>query len=176
MIRIRPERPGEADAVRAIHLAAFKTWAEAALVDRLRHDGDALVSLIAETEGEFFGHVLFSPVRLDPPTVGVSGAALAPIAVMPAHQGRHLGTRLVLAGLEACREAGVDFVVVLGDPIFYSRFGFRAADRVGLDDPWGGGTAFQALELKPGCLGEYEGMVRYAPAFDDLGKPDATAA
>jgi len=176
MIRIRPERPGEADAVRAIHLAAFPTRTEAALVDRLRHDGDALVSLIAETQGEFFGHVLFSPVRLDPEAAAVSGAALAPVAVTPAHQGRHLGTRLVLAGLEACRQAGIDFVVVLGDPLFYHRFGFRAADRVGLDDPWGAGPAFQALELRPGCLGGYEGMVRYAPAFDDLETPDATAA
>ena len=176
MIRIRPECPGEADAVRAIHLAAFPTRAEAALVDRLRHDGDALVSLIAETQGEFFGHVLFSPVRLDPEAAAVSGAALAPVAVMPAHQGRHLGTRLVLAGLEACRQAGIDFLVALGDPLFYHRFGFRAADRVGLDDPWGAGPAFQALELRPGCLGGYEGMVRYAPAFDDLGTPDATAA
>lgn len=176
MIRIRAERPGEADAVRAIHLAAFPGWLEAALVDRLRSDGDTFVSLIAEADGELLGHVLFSAVRLDPPAIEVAGAALAPIAVLPPHQSRQVGSRLVLAGLEKCREAGLDFVVVLGAPRFYSRFGFRAAHHVGLDDPWDGGHAFQALELKPGCLGGYRGMVRYAPAFDQLGNPDATAA
>jgi putative acetyltransferase len=176
MIRIRAERPGEADAVRAIHLAASPTWMAAALVDRLRDDGDALISLIAEADGEFFGHVLFSPVTLDPPAKPIAGAALAPVAVLPAHRGRHLGSRLVLAGLESCREADVDFVVVLGDPVFYSRFGFRSAQRVGLDDPWNGGVAFQAVELKSGCLSGYRGLVRYPPAFENLGTAGATAA
>lgn len=176
MIRIRGERPGEADAVRAIHLAAFPTWVEAALVDRLRDDGDALVSLIAEADGELLGHVLFSPVALDPPAKPIAGAALAPVAVRPAYRGRHLGSRLVLAGLESCREADVDFVVVLGNPVFYSRFGFRSAQRIGLDDPWDGGAAFQALELHPGCLSGYRGLVRYPPAFENLGTAGTTAA
>lgn len=176
MIRIRPERPGEADTVRAIHLAAFPTPVEAALVDCLRTDGDALVSLLADAGGELLGHVLFSPAGLDPPLPDVRAALLGPIAVMPAHQGRQLGTRLVLAGLEACRAAEVRLVIVLGAPFFYRRFGFRPAQRLGLDGPWDRVPAFQAMELEPGCLGGYQGLVRYAPAFDRMGGPSATAA
>ena len=168
MIRVRPERAGEADAARAIHLAAFPTRDEATLVDRLRNEGDILVSLVAEADGELLGHVVLTPARLDPPDPECRGAALGPLAVCPPYQGRQIGARLVLAGLEACRDAEIGWVAVLGDPAYYSRFGFRPASEFGLSDPWNGGSAFQALELKTGCLLGEAGLVQYPPAFARL--------
>jgi putative acetyltransferase len=168
MIHIRPERPGEEHAVHAIHRAAFPDPDEADLVRRLRSDGDVLVSLVAEGGGALVGHVLFSPVSLEPHGHGLAGAGLAPLAVAPPCQGRGIGTRLCLAGIEACRETGQDFLVVLGSPGYYARFGFRPAARYGLTDTWGGGDAFQVLELKSGALAHVGGTVHYAPAFGAL--------
>jgi putative acetyltransferase len=67
--------------------------------------------------------------------------------------------------LAACAQAGFGFVVVLGDPAYYSRFGFRPASRWGLVDEYGGGAAFQAIELSSGSLPITGGVVRYAPSF-----------
>lgn len=170
MIRIRPERPGERDAIRSIHLAAFPGCTEAELVDRLQRDGDAMLSLVAEADGFVLGHVLFSPLRMNPPVAWLQGAGLAPMAVLPSHHGRGIGTRLALAGIEACRNEGLDYLVVLGDPGYYSRFGFQPASRLGLSDTWGGEDAFLALELKPGCLVGVDAQVQYAPAFAALSR------
>jgi putative acetyltransferase len=168
MIHIRGERAGEQQAVRSIHLATFPNPDEAELVQRLKRDGDALVSLVADAAGSLVGHLMFSPVSLDPPAPELFGAALAPLAVLPAWQGRGIGSRLSLAGLEACREAGLDYVVVLGEPLFYRRFGFRRAASLGLADTWEGEDAFQAMELRNGALSGIQARVNYAPAFAAL--------
>ena len=162
-IVVREERPADVAAVRAVVTRAFGRPDEAYLVELLRAAGKALVSLVAERDGRVAGHVLFSPVALDgaPPASG-----LAPLAVLPDAQRQGLGAALVLAGLARCRAAGHAFVVVLGDPDYYGRFGFVAAERHGLaseyDAPPG---AFQVIELVPGTLGANPGVVRYAPEF-----------
>ncbi len=168
MIRIRAERRGEADALRAILMAAFPTHGEADLVDRLRRDGDIMISLVADADGELVGHALVTPVTSDPPDPENPGAALAPIAVAPAFQGRGIGSRLVLAALEACRDHGTRWLLVVGTPRFLSRFGFRPAVEFGVADTWSAGDAFQALELKPGALAGDNRVVHYAPSFGDL--------
>src|SRR5262245_11922157 len=124
MIRIRPEHAGDAAAVCAVHCAAFPTDAEAHLVEWLRARGAARVSLVAEVDDAVVGHVLFSPVSIVAESGCRHGLGLAPVAVMPAHQRRGVGSALVREGLVACREAGCAFVVVLGHPGYYPRFGF----------------------------------------------------
>ena len=156
---IRPAAPGDHAAIRAVEEAAFGQPDEAELVDRLRADVDALVELVAEDGGEVVGHILFSPMRNE---AGLSVAALAPVAVAPARQRGGVGGALVRAGLEACRAAGVDLVVVLGHADYYPRFGFSAQAAEALTAPFSG-PHFMALELTPGALRPM--TVRYAPAF-----------
>jgi len=153
-------------AVRAVHAASFPSDAEARLVDQLRDAGRLLVSLVAEVDGAVVGHVAFSPVTA---ATGVAGAGLAPVAVAAAHRRRGIAAELVRAGLRACRAAGFGWVVVLGEPTYYSRFGFRPAPEYGLSDEYGGGPAFQVAELVPGSLPVGAGLVRYAPEFAALG-------
>lgn len=157
---VRPAGPSDYAAIREIETAAFGQPDEADLVEAVRADGDALIELVAEADGEVVGHILFSPMDCDPPA---KVAALAPVAVRPAAQNGGVGVALNQAGLEACRAAGVELVVVLGHADYYPRFGFSAELAKRVRAPFSG-PSFMALELKPGVLAE-ERTVRYAPAF-----------
>jgi putative acetyltransferase len=167
MTIIRPERTEDVEAIDAVHSAGFSTDAEARLVRLLRKAGRLTASLVAEVDGAVVGHVAFSPVAAAA-APGAEGAGLAPIAVLPDHRRRGIASRLVEAGLSASRGAGFGWAVVLGDPAFYSRFGFRPAGGLGLSDEYGGGDAFQAMELIPGALPIGSGLVCYAPEFASL--------
>jgi putative acetyltransferase len=100
---------------------------------------------------------------------GDDGAGLAPVAVTESHRRQGIAAELVRAGLDACRATGFGWVVVLGKPAYYSRFGFRSASEFGLYDEYGGGPAFQCIELVPGAMPVGAGLVRYAPEFASLG-------
>ena len=165
---IRPERAGDAPAVRAVTAAAFGRSDEADLVERLRRVPGYLglvavssASLRAGSEGAVVGHVAFTPVALEAAPSRLYG--LAPMAVAPERQRRGVGTALVLEGLGACRRAGVDAVFVLGHPAYYPRFGFRVAP---VGNEYGAPPeAFMALELTAGALEGVSGTVRYDRAF-----------
>jgi putative acetyltransferase len=162
MVSVHPERPGDAAPIHAVHAASFPTDLEARLVDRLRATGQLAVSLVAEVDGAVMGHIGFSPVTA---ASGAAGAGLAPMAVVKPQRRQGIAARLVREGLEACRSAGFGWVVVLGEPAYYARFGFRPAAAFGLSDEYGGGPAFQAIELVAGALPVGGGLVRYAPVF-----------
>lgn len=164
--RIRPEAPADAAAVRAVNLAAFEGPEEADLVDRLRAGGGRLVSLVAEVRGELVGHILFSEVTVGEARPAV-GMGLAPMAVLPAHQNRGIGSALVRRGLELLRAAGCPFVVVLGHPEYYPRFGFTPAARRGVSCEYEGvpDEAFLLLELADRGLDGVAGVARYRPEF-----------
>jgi putative acetyltransferase len=162
MMKIRPETPTDRDAIHDLHVASFPTDCEARLVDALRSSKRLVLSLVAEEEGEVVGHVAFSPVTVASAPAGIG---LAPVAVLPAFRRRGIAEQLIREGLATCRQAGHRLAVVLGDPDYYRRFGFAPARRSGLRDEYGGGDAFQALELRPGAIPAGGGLVQYAPEF-----------
>ena len=163
---VRPERPEDVLAIHRLHEEAFPTPAEACLVDALRASRRLVISLVAEEEGEIVGHLALSPVSAgDTP----GGLGLAPLAVASGWRRRGVGGALVRAGLDASRHAGSAFVVVLGEPAYYGRFGFTVASSWGLWDQYGGGPAFQVLELRPGGVPRGAGLVQYAEEFALLG-------
>jgi putative acetyltransferase len=161
---IRREHQGDETGIHAVHVGAFPTEAEARLVGQLRAAGRLSISLVADIGGEIVGHVAFSPVSAGTGS-GTSGLGLAPVAVLPHHQRHGIGSRLILEGLAAARRLGAGFVVVLGEPAYYGRFGFRPAAEWGLHDEYGGGPAFQVIELRPSAIPRNAGLVRYAPEF-----------
>jgi len=95
-------------------------------------------------------------------------AALGPMAVLPAWQKRGVGSQLVRTGLEICRAAGYDLVIVLGHTTYYPRFGFQPAPPLGIRWEHGADAHFMVLELRPGALAGATGVVRYRPEFDDV--------
>lgn len=176
---VRRELPADADAVRAVHRAAFArdpaTGADRApadvvepgLVDELRLDTGFLpaLSLVAEVDGVVVGHVIATRGHLDPGDAPALG--LGPLGVLPGMQGRGVGTVLVHALLAVAEAAGEQLVALLGEPAYYRRFGFRPAAEFGVTAPepaWGG--YFQARLL--GGSATVGGAFRYAAPFDRL--------
>lgn len=167
---IRAEQPHDQRAVFEIHARAFPQPGEAKLVDALRAAGAARISLVAECDGRVVGHILFSPVRVDGAGGSFVALGLAPMAVEPDRQRDGIGSALVRAGLDACRDAGHTIVFVLGHPDFYPRFGFEAAAPRGLHYEGGAGyaPAFFVAELVAGSLAGRSGVVRFRPEFAAL--------
>jgi len=168
LIHIRGERKEDFEGVRRVNEAAFGQPAEADLVDALRSGGAVTVSLVAEVKGQIVGHILFSPVTVQGAD-DLKAVGLGPMAVLPEHQRRGIGSLLIRKGLEYCRKAGIQAVVVLGHPDYYPRFGFRRASSWGLrcefDAP---DEAFMALELIPNVLSGRSGVVNYHAAFKGI--------
>ncbi len=166
-MEIRKERPTDIAAIRHVNQQAFGTNAEAAIVDVVRAQAQPIISLVAEDDGEIVGHIMFSPVTLEP-RAGVLMMGLAPMAVVPHRQRSGIGSALADAGLKECRLLGAVGVVVVGHPSFYPRFGFVAASRFGLtcefevpDD------VFMAVEFVDRALSATGGKIRYHPAFSN---------
>jgi putative acetyltransferase len=161
-IDIRDERPGDRDAIREVNRQAFGQEQEGQLVDALRGRGAITLSLVALVDARVVGHILFSPVRVG----SLEGVGLGPMAVLPADQRRGIGSRLVDAGLARLSDLGQAFVVVLGHPGFYPRFGFVPAHTQGLTCDWNGpADVFMVKILKPEAATALGGHVAYQPEF-----------
>jgi putative acetyltransferase len=125
---LRPERPSDAEAIASLTTAAFlnaphTSHTEAFIVNALRRAGAMSVSLVAEQEEELVGHVATSPVVIADGTQGWHG--LGPISVQPALQGQGIGSALMHAAMKALRDQGAAGIMLVGDPAYYRRFGFR---------------------------------------------------
>ena len=165
-MEVRPERAEDVEGIRRVVRAAFARDQEAALVDALRRGAGRFVSLVATDDGRVVGHILFTEVEIGNAGGGLA-LGLAPMAVLPDVQRGGIGSKLVEAGLDACRAEGAELVVVLGHPEYYPRFGFVPADELGLSypDPVPR-EVFMAQRLVPAS--SHSGTVRYRAEFEDV--------
>lgn len=164
MISLRTTEPEDFAAIREVLFAAFETAEEAQLVEALRAEGCVILELVAETDEGIAGHILYSELPIDSATRTIRGAALAPLAVHPAHQRHGIGGALIHMSLAMLAHEGVEAVVVLGLPDYYPRFGFSANLAAKLETSFSG-THLMAMELQPGCIEEIPARARYARAF-----------
>ena len=163
-MEIRLERAEDHAAVGEVNRLAFGREDEVRLVEALRAGGHARLSLVAEDEGRIVGHILFSELPIVKKRGEIYALSLAPMAVIPDHQRRGVGSMLVREGLRTCAERGHRIVIVVGHPDYYPRFGFSARLAERLTAPFSG-DAFMALELSPGALEDAEGEVTYPRPF-----------
>jgi putative acetyltransferase len=163
-IKIRTETAADIPAIEAVTISAFlnapyTSHTEQFIVEALRTAGLLTISLVADAEGTVIGHVAVSPVSISDRASGWFG--LGPISVVPEHQGRGVGSRLMQEALRILREQGAAGCVLLGEPDYYSRFGFRADPNLILPDvpP----EYFQAISLDSS---QPHGTVSYHEAFN----------
>ncbi|HEY2684150.1 MAG TPA: N-acetyltransferase [Steroidobacteraceae bacterium] len=163
-VSIRSESAADSAAIEALTAAAFlnashTSHTEQHIVNALRTAGQLSISLVAESRGILVGHVALSPISISDGSTGWFG--LGPISVLPQFQCRGIGSQLMREALERLRDQGAEGCVVLGEPAYYGRFGFRADPRLtlaGVPPEY-----FQALSF---ATSRAQGRVTYHPAFD----------
>ena len=162
LIEIREESPGDVEAIRDVNRRAFGQDQEGNIVDALRSNGAALLSLVATLNGRVAGHIMYSPLSVG----DVTGAGLGPLAVLPEHQREGIGTKLLEAGNRKLKEAGCPFIIVLGHAHYYPRFGFRPAGTHGIRCEWEvPDEVFMVLVLDPEKMRGVSGLAKYRPEF-----------
>jgi predicted N-acetyltransferase YhbS len=170
-VTIRPEQPGEAEAVRAVNDAAFGTLHEGQIVDDLRGtdrwiEGGSLVA--ADGNGRLVGHVLLSEGDLDLEAGGLRRIwMVGPVAVVPDRQRQGIGSALMRAAIALATERDEPVLCLLGHADYYPRFGFEPARAIGIEAPrpWRDAN-WLALRL-PAWTPEVRGIARFPPAFPD---------
>ena len=163
-MQIRSEHPDDEEAISTVIIAAFlkaehSGGNEAQIVDRLREEENLAVSLVATENNKIVGHVALSPVTIDGRSEGWFG--LGPVSVVPNRQRHGIGSALIEAGLASIREQGARGCVVLGEPAYYSRFGFATDPNLclaGVPPEY-----FQRLSFDDQPC---SGVVNYHPAFE----------
>jgi putative acetyltransferase len=171
MIEIRREKKEDFEAIRQVNTIAFGREGEANLVDKLRLVPSTL-SFVAVKQSKIVGHILFSPVSVEgkcPENLLIFG--LAPLTILPEYQRQGIGSLLVQEGLKECSQFDCGAIVVLGNPNYYSRFGFITARLKGLGCEYSvRDEAFMVLEIKINALLECGGIIKYRPEFMSLGE------
>ena len=168
---LRPELPVDLDQIHELHRQAFRGPTEAELVDAIRAGPDFIpeLSLVAvASDGSVLGHILVSRVSFEPDVAGATrrdALALAPLAVLPPHEGRGIGSALMQEALAVADRRDEVFIAVLGAPSFYERFGFGPAADLGVRSPYD--DAGPAYQVRPIAGREFEpGSVVYPAMFE----------
>ena len=166
-ISIRKEKPGNIQSIHEVTVAAFlealhTDHTEQFIVKALRDSGSLSISLVAEDAGKIVGHVALSPVTISDGADGWYG--LGPISVLPDEQGKGIGSELMITAIRELKNLKANGCVLLGDPNYYHRFGFKPVD--GLVFPDVPPEYFQALMFQ----GNYpQGTVAYHESFSAQG-------
>ncbi|MBE8598191.1 GNAT family N-acetyltransferase [Xenorhabdus sp. BG5] len=165
---IRVEIPVDAMGIDRLLRQSFETSAEAELIHQLREDGLLTLGIVAtDDEGHVIGYAGFAPVDIngeDHQWVG-----LAPLAVAEQYRSHGLGEKLVYEGLDSLNEFGYGAVVVLGEPEYYCRFGFKLANEYQVYCQWPDCESyFLIYPLADISQGDSHGLVTYPAHFDHL--------
>lgn len=170
-LTIRSESATDWEAIARVNELAFARPNEARLVEGLRRSPHFIpeLSLVAALGDNVVGHILFTRVTVGRDENARAAISLAPMAVLPGHQRRGIGSALVRTGLEEARRLDHDVVIVVGHVDFYPRFGFVPASRAGIKAPFRvHDEAFMVCELRPGALEGMAGEVAYPPEFSKV--------
>jgi putative acetyltransferase len=166
LIEIREECADDVAAVRDLNRRAFGQDQESNIVDALRANGAALLSLVATVNDQVAGHVMYSPALVGD---DITGAALGPMAVLPEYQRQGIGSKLIEAGNRKLKDAGCPFIIVVGHADYYPRFGFRPASDHGIKCEWDvPDEVFMLLVLDKAKMKGVSGLAKYRHEFSSV--------
>lgn len=168
-MHIRQEQPEDFQAIRTINEKAFGRPEEANIIEKLRSNCPDILSLVAVCEDRIVGHILFSPAVIETDNGLIEGMGLAPMAVLTEYQNQGIGSSLVKSGIDILRKRACPFIIVLGHPEYYPRFGFEQAFVYGLKCQWQGvpDEAFMVIFFDETLKQSASGIARYRDEFDE---------
>jgi putative acetyltransferase len=168
-VQIRRTGASDLQSIRDVHMDAFgdegRTVAELALALIADPSAQPMLTLVAEDHGRVVGSVIFSTVRIQGDE-HVSAYILAPLAVAKRSQRMGIGRELIDTGLGALREQGANLVFVLGDPRYYSRYGFSPSHQVRAPYELPYPEAWMAMSLQGASLASLSGQLVCARSLD----------
>ncbi len=167
-MEIRKARAQDYGAIRRVHDLAFGQVDEGNIVAVLSRTCHERVSLVAVSDGDIVGHILFSPVTVGAGERRIKGMGLAPMAVLPDFQNQGIGSLLVEEGIRQIKQTGYPYIIVLGHAHYYPRFGFERASIHGLRPQWQGvpDAAFMVKIVDLQAMAGVAGMVMFRPEFE----------
>lgn len=169
--QIRRQHPQDWHAIRAVIDTAFNDKGEvSAIVARIANAcGDDCFGHVAIDQNQkIIGHIWMSPAHIEHDGPPVTGHCLSPMAVMPQFQKTGIGKALAHALLDDARRRNTTFILVLGHPEYYPKFGFERADAWNISCPMADAPpeAFMIKVFKPERLKGISGIGRYRHEFD----------
>jgi len=161
---IREIKETDYDEVFNLIQSAFSNKAESDLAKDLISDNDDLINLVFDSKDSILGNVIVSNLTIEPNIESLFCAGIAPLSVLPDHQFKGIGSKLMKEAIKESERIGIDALFLLGDPNYYERFGFIISTLDSDYDP----EHFQQLELNKGCLENLKSKITYAEAFRKL--------
>jgi predicted N-acetyltransferase YhbS len=166
---LRPEQEADFPAIYDLVRVAFQTARvssgdEQNFVNRLRAGGNYIpaLALVAADKGGLVGHIMLTRTCIDTAVGDQPLLLLGPLAVVLARRGAGLGSQLVREALRRAEAMGYTTVILVGDPAYYSRFGFEPSSHFGISNTNGIPDAnVLAYELVSGALRHLEGAISF---------------
>jgi len=169
MIKIREEGPEDYIVIKETNDLAFGQEQESKIIDSLRKNCDNLLSFVAVDNGKVVGHIMFSPVIIDGSENPIQGMGLGPMAVLPEYQRRGIGSVLVKEGISILKDRNCLFIILVGHPEYYHRFGFKKASLYNIKCQWEvPEEAFMILVLNESAMSGVSGTAKYRDEFNEL--------
>lgn len=167
MINIRKEQPADELFIRNINISASEQNAEADIVDELRKNCKDFISLVALEGEKIVGHILFTPIVIECIRKQTHGMGLAPMAVIPEYQKKGIGSKLVIAELENMKYLNILYIIVLGHPAYYPKFGFEIASKYNIKSEYDSvpDETFMILILNKDKMTGIKGDAKHRPGF-----------
>jgi len=157
--------------IKKINDRAFEQEDESRLVNKLRKKDQFIpeLSLVAETDEMVVGHIFFYPVKIISADQKHTTLSLGPMSVLPEHQKKGIGGKLINEGLSRAKDFGFRSVIVVGHPEYYPKFGFTKASKWSIKVPFKvPDEVFMALEIAEGELQDKSGIIAYPAEFMEV--------
>lgn len=161
---ILPETGAFDPAIDDLHAEAFGPGRYARAAFRVREQGphDRALSFVAVAEdgGEMLGSVRLT--WIETAGTGAMGLLLGPLAVREGLKGKGIGKALLRKAVDAAREAGAAYILLVGDKPYYWPFGFETLPKGKVQMPGPVDPArFLVCAIVPEVVETLGGMVRW---------------
>lgn len=169
MISIREEKKTDLNPIKQINDLAFGQAQEGNVIDKIRDSESPILSLVAEIDNTVVGHIFYSLAEIESHEKKIIGMGLAPMAVLPKHQNRGIGKRLINESIALLKEKETPFIIVLGHEDYYPKFGFELASKYGIKCQWDGvpDEAFMIMILDRKKMLNVHGVAKYRDEWNE---------